>query len=263
MREIITEAIGFVLCATLIYFLTRVIHFPNADTRAPKPKQSALIALGLLALYGLIVAILFLLVLPDHKTQPAEASLPANDQFHCGPGEVQTTATLAAIIVVPVVIVMQRCKESLASAGIMKNNLLRSVLVGASTFIIGVAAPSLIFHEVGTGSVFHLRVDHFWALLKFDIVGISEEFVFRGYLQTRLIQWLGRLPGWIIASMIQAFSHVPHRIAMAGLSPTDAIISSANLIVISLLMGYMMIRTGNIAASGVWHTLSDWLSKIQ
>jgi membrane protease YdiL (CAAX protease family) len=69
--------------------------------------------------------------------------------------------------------------------------------------------------------------------------------------------WIGKWQGWILTSILMALIHIPQRMAL-GLSPLEALISSASLIPISLIMGYIMIKTENIVAPGIGHTFANW-----
>ncbi len=104
-----------------------------------------------------------------------------------------------------------------------------------------------------------LTANQLWALPYFAVVGFGEEFLFRGYLQTRLVAWLGQWSGWLLASIVMAMMHIGQRVASMGLTSPEAVISSALLVPISLFMGYVMLRTGNIVAPGICHTFANWV----
>lgn len=57
-----------------------------------------------------------------------------------------------------------------------------------------------------------------------------------------------------------ALIHIPQRMAAMGLSFQDAIVSSVLLILISLTMGYIMLKTENIVAPGIYHTFANWVN---
>jgi membrane protease YdiL (CAAX protease family) len=46
---------------------------------------------------------------------------------------------------------------------------------------------------------------------------------------------------------------------VGGLNPLAALVSSASLLPISLLMGYVLLRTENIVAPAIFHTFADWV----
>ena len=59
-----------------------------------------------------------------------------------------------------------------------------------------------------------------------------------------------------------ALAHIVQRITMQGLSPLEALVSSALLIPVSLLLGYVMLQTENVIAPAVFHTFLDWVDTL-
>lgn len=47
---------------------------------------------------------------------------------------------------------------------------------------------------------------------------------------------------------------------LLGLPFKEAIISSVLLIPISLMMGYIMIKTENLVSVGIYHTFANWVN---
>jgi membrane protease YdiL (CAAX protease family) len=158
--------------------------------------------------------------------------------------------------------VMRRRHEALSSAGITKHNFGKSALLG-----IILSAFMFLFHMITKrfymgGVLRSISLGDFWALATFLVVGSSEEFGFRGYLQTRLMSWLGTVWGWVLASTLMAVMHVVQRITVMGMAGTDAIVSSLSLIPISLLYGYIMLQTENVVAGTILHAFIDWSSVV-
>jgi membrane protease YdiL (CAAX protease family) len=175
---------------------------------------------------------------------------------------VLSQAILALIAFGPAVLVMRLRREPWASAGVSDQNLGRSLAVGVVLSVVTVAGAFLGDERRFGRVIAGLAVSHFWALLKYALVGFGEEFVFRGYLQTRLVAWLGRWQGWVVTSVLMALSHLVQRMAVVGMSPLDALVSSASLVPVSLLMGYVMLRTENVVAPGLFHTFADWVNML-
>jgi membrane protease YdiL (CAAX protease family) len=57
-----------------------------------------------------------------------------------------------------------------------------------------------------------------------------------------------------------ALVHVSGRMMIGGLDVLTALLSSAMLITIGLLIGYTMLRTENVVAPAILHTVADWLN---
>lgn len=101
-----------------------------------------------------------------------------------------------------------------------------------------------------------------YGFIYFLAVGFGEELLFRGYLQTGCVSWLGAVKGLVLASLIMAFMHLPHRLFAVGMDPVQAIASAASLIPFSLAAGFLMLRTKNTLGPAVMHTILDWISNI-
>ncbi|MBU1948773.1 MAG: CPBP family intramembrane metalloprotease, partial [Candidatus Eisenbacteria bacterium] len=210
----------------------------------------ALFAIGM----GWILVIVLLLALTGHA--------PTNSQGAAqwplvGPGDVAAQLILAIISVGPILFVMHRRREYPASAGISAQNLWRSLAVSA--LIISAAGVWYCFVNRRSGAGASCHASGLWALMQLAIVGFTEEFAYRGYLQTRLIGWLGSYQGWILASVLMAMAHVGHRVGIEGMAAGEALLSAAALIPISLFLGFVMLRTQNIVAPGLLHMFVNWL----
>ncbi len=52
--------------------------------------------------------------------------------------------------------------------------------------------------------------------------------------------------------------HFPHRLLLGGLSPGQAALATIGLIPAGLFLGFVMLRTRNIVASGILHTFINF-----
>ena len=87
-------------------------------------------------------------------------------------------------------------------------------------------------------------------------VGIGEETLFRGYIQTDLMRKYGNLTALIVTSIIFAAIHIVMLIAGQEVSP----LSIFNIFLASLAMGYLYVITGSICASIGFHFFQDFLA---
>jgi membrane protease YdiL (CAAX protease family) len=136
-------------------------------------------------------------------------------------------------------------------------NLGRSVVLSVFLISAFVGWCLLVSRRCDVASL--LQMTGIWALLQFTIVGFAEEFAYRGYLQSRLIAWLGGYQGWVLASVIMAMAHIVPRAAALRMTAGEALSSSAMLIPISLFLGVVMMHTKSIVAPGLLHTTINWL----
>jgi membrane protease YdiL (CAAX protease family) len=255
--QLSVQSLAFVAVGAAVYVLTRVLGFRYRTWPFASARDSSLWGIAAVLIGWMLVSMLCLLVARRQDT-PQE---PLGDRQY-NANDVVSQAILALIAFGPALLVMRRRRESWASAGVSAHNLGRSLMTGILLIALSTAAGMLLgkrsFGEMASG----LTVSHFWALLQYAIVGFGEEFAFRGYLQTRLMAWLGRWQGWVVTSVLMALAHVVQRITMVGLLPLEAVLSSASLIPISLLLGYMMLRTENVVAPGLFHTFANWVGTL-
>ncbi len=264
MTGILSGILYFFVSLGFVHAVTAIVPFVRRGVWFDDARRSTLCALLSLAVGPALILALFLTLGGAQRMRrpPASPAPPARQQ-NSAPRDsfnsVLSQAIIAVIVFGPAVLMMRRRKESWASAGVSRTNLRKSIVLGA---LIGLVTTSAVVASRGWGVLATLGVGHFWAFLRYGVVGFGEEFAFRGYLQTRMIAWLGRASGWVLASVIMALAHVGQRMAAMGMSPVAALASSVALVPISLLLGYLMIRTENIAAPGLVHTFADWVNTL-
>ncbi len=242
------QSLALFLTGIAVYVITRLLKLRSSGWAFPDARRAAIPALVLVAAW---ILLLIAVVVWFTGRAPVSSSVPSRPHYDLG--RLLNQAIVYLIFVGPALLFMRFQREPWASAGVSRRNLPGALLVG------GVLAAVSIATSGGIQALLALDADQLWALPTFAVVGFGEEFLFRGYLQTRLIAWLGQWSGWLLSSFIMAMMHVGQRVAIQGLSSPEAIVSSALLIPISLFMGYVMIRTGNIVAPGICHMFADWV----
>jgi membrane protease YdiL (CAAX protease family) len=202
------------------------------------------------------MAIIDLLMLRQYRQHgPTPGSAPTFTQLT----DLVPQIVVLAAYVVPAAIFMLISRERLASVGITTRSLWQAVLIG-----LGLALLTFYFQPGGFwAKIGKAHAQHAIAFVFYAFVGFGEEFLFRGYLQTRLVAWLGAWQGWVLASVSMALVHYPHRWLIEGQSAGAAAVSSLALVPVSLLMGFVMLRTGNIVAPGLFHTFANWVNTLR
>jgi membrane protease YdiL (CAAX protease family) len=250
--EFIILTLAFLGLGVFVFFFTAKLQFKHKEQQFLDVRKTSISALVALFIGWVAVSGLFWLfsLLGDSGGEPEEYRF----------GNVISQFIVSSLFFGPSLITMRGRKETWSSSGVTKHNLGKSLLLGVllSTFyfVLNILTKKLEFRNMFEA----FTPSHFWALATFFIVGISEEFGFRGYLQTRLVAWLGKGLGWAIASISMALAHIVQRITIMGMSETDAIMDSFALIPISLLLGYIMLRAENVMAGALFHTFIDWCS---
>lgn len=230
---------------------------PPRGPALPDPQKAGRWALVPLLLTYLLIAALMLLAASSRTGSRPDAPPLSVDQLYT-PGRVMNILFSYLLFALPTLAVMRIRRESLASAGVRRENLLSALLVALllGGMLVGGTALS------SRPALVPLSGGHFWAMLYFLVVGFGEEFIFRGYLQTRLVDWLGRWQGWLLASTAMALMHIGQRMAVGGMDFQQAALSSASLIPISLLLGALMLWSGNVVLPGVLHMFMDWVNTL-
>lgn len=154
---------------------------------------------------------------------------------------------------ISVILIVLLEKEKLQSIGITKINLMKSSILG--TFL---GVNLFIFYILTTKSDKTIMSwESLLMFIEFVIVGFAEEITFRGFLQSRLIAWKGVKIGCLFTALIYSFYHLPINL-FYGMNIETAIRECINLFPISLLFGYIMIKTKNIVTTSILHSFLNW-----
>ena len=173
------------------------------------------------------------------------------------PSSLRVQGLVLLVYVIPAAVAMYANRESLASVGITKRNLWQSLFIG-----LGLVLLTFFLQSGGINSAKLAKVAAFHGmfLLSAACVGFEEEFLFRGFLQGRLIAALGTWKGWALASFMMAAIHLPHRVWVDNMTLGQSALSAIGLMPVSLFAGFVMLRTRNLVATGLFHTFANLTS---
>ena len=95
-------------------------------------------------------------------------------------------------------------------------------------------------------------------------IGLAEEFFYRGYLMTRLCDWLGDRRGLVLNAAVFSLAHATFLLTRYGLSEVAFTLTSvAQTFLGGLLMGYAFLSSGNIFPGSVLHiSMNLYLSRL-
>ncbi len=95
-------------------------------------------------------------------------------------------------------------------------------------------------------------------------IGLAEEFFFRGYIMTRLCEWLGESRGLLLNALVFSLGHVIFILTTSGLDhPHFLIQTSLQTLLGGLMLGFVFLRSRNIVPGSIIHvSLNLYLSKI-
>lgn len=217
-----------------------ILKFDNYSIEFKNPRQNGLISLAVILI--IIVIDIFNCLYTSKHIMGLEYTFIA-----------------ALLELLPVILVLYFQHDTIESIGYTTKNLFRSIFLG----IILIAFFRLIVHFFITPNGMYYSVSQkISILINFLIVGFYEETVFRGFLQTRLIAWLGQMKGMVLTAVLFSLTHITSRLIYQQLSISNAIISSLPLIPCALLFSYIMLKAKNIAAPAIFHAGFDWINKV-
>jgi membrane protease YdiL (CAAX protease family) len=95
-------------------------------------------------------------------------------------------------------------------------------------------------------------------------IGLAEEFFFRGYLMTRLCDWLGDYRGLLLNGAVFSLTHVISLVSRYGFaSPVWEATMGLQTLVGGLLLGYIYLRSGDIVPCSIVHiSMNAYLSRL-
>ena len=251
------QSLAMVVIGVVVYALTRVLRFRHRAWSFTHPRDAAFWGLAAIFIGWVCVSALFFAFVEPTST-PAKGS----DAREYGLSDVVSQTLIILALLSPAAVAMRWRREPWASAGVSTHNLVGSLVVGMLLAVLTIAGTFFGGDSSLPEVVAGLTGRHFWALIYYAVVGFGEEVAFRGYLQTRLMGWLGRWQGWVAASILMALAHVVQRMTRMGMSPVEALGSSVALIPISMFLGYVMLRTENVVAPGLAHTFANWVGTL-
>jgi membrane protease YdiL (CAAX protease family) len=255
LKELGGSVLSFCMLGAIVYILALLLKVKYKGFKFSNPRKSAVYAIIAVIISSSIVVIVALSLSKSHNTSEMASEIQKFNH-----NSVINIIISWSIMLLPILMIKKSRKETWASTGISKHNLRASIIIGGILGIVTIAAV-VLFDSKTLGEIIQkLTLSTLWAFVYYAVVGFCEEFMFRGYLQIRLMEWLGRGKGWIVTSIVMALIHIPQRIVIIGLAPKEAIISAILLIPISLMMGYIMIKTENIVAPSIYHTFANWVS---
>jgi membrane protease YdiL (CAAX protease family) len=234
------------LLASLGAVLLIVFLFGRASKLAPlfpvfqSPKKEALIALIPLAILGAFVVFMAVMV-----WKPGDASAePGSYTF--GQALQQLIANL--IILLPFAAVVGIRRQGLETIGLSRHSLLPSLLVGLIA-----SGVTMVIYRYPISALW-MKPGEIYRLVAQLGVGISEEAIFRGFLQTRFTAWMGARRAEIITAVTFALFHIPQRIAH-GIAGASLAVDLLVLLAWGLVFGWAMRKMGNIAGLSLLHAV--------
>jgi membrane protease YdiL (CAAX protease family) len=152
--------------------------------------------------------------------------------------------TIIIIWVIPLLIIYKIERRDIRSLGLFipKDKYVVYFLYAVVTLIL----PLLV---VGYNSSYPIEF-----LEQILYIGLAEEVFYRGYLMTRMCQWLGKYSGLMITSLLFGLGHIISRVADQGIGYIlPATYIGLQAFFGGLFFGFIYLRAKNIWATALLH----------
>ena len=240
----------FSLFSTAIFFLitwviTRFYRPKKLEAKFAVPRKEVLLSIAYVIAVFIVLAVVFFFM-----SQSIGRPIGTSEEYDIS-RVLYEWGIYAMISFIPVFAILKIRHQSFQSVGLAKTNWRLSIGVGlllSAFFLAFNTTPERFLDRVFTFNTLY-------GFMYYLAVGFGEEFLFRGFVQLRCSDWLGETKGLAVASVLMAFAHLPQRIFVVGQNPIEAVFSAVLLIPISLLMGFLMLRTQNVLGPTVLHTM--------
>jgi membrane protease YdiL (CAAX protease family) len=161
---------------------------------------------------------------------------------------------VAVIIGAPFAVAVLVRGQPWLSTGLGKQTLRPSLQLGLALAVVTIFLLGKIYNLIDGISTSEINF-----LLAMLALGFAEEFAFRGYVQPRLSAWCGERWGWIVTAFLFTLWRIPQQILVTKMvSLPDLGIGLLDLLVFSLIQGWIMRKSGNVLAPALYHAFHFW-----
>ncbi len=174
-------------------------------------------------------------------------------------GEAQIGGQLlwAGAILLPVALLLLIRRQPLLSVGLSRPSLRLGLLLGIALALITIFLRGKVYSLLDGVSA-----AEFNSLLISLVLALAGEIVFRGFIQLRFTAWLGRTVGWLVTSLVHFLFCLPFVWLMNGGVLSAVWIPATVQLVQSVLLGWVMRRSGNVLAGGLYQAASFWVASL-
>lgn len=231
--------------ATLLSVLwTRSKKTRGKDVVFASPKREGI--LSLFVMLG-ILALLFTLQLLQ---LPEDASLLTRGLLLTG---------TSLLMCLPIVVIAKIRQQGAETVGLPRESLPAALTLGVVLALVTIALFATIT-LLGKGTLAPKSPVPLQRLLyliaTFTISAFAHEFIYRGYLQTRLVAWGGNVKGLLASALIYALWHWP-KFIQAGFNGMTMAVQFIALFALGLALGIIYHRSRSIIPAALFHASND------
>lgn len=170
-------------------------------------------------------------------------------------GDTALRMVIAVISLLPVIILLIARGQPLKSTGWSRENTRAGLMLGLLLVVL-----TIFLRGKFTTLLKGVTPEQGSLLLVLLILCLAEETIFRGYIQLRLMSFLGSTWGWLATVVLFLLWQLPGRdwISQFSTSWPEILIT----LVMSLLLGWIMRKTYHVAAPALFRAVAAWLMMI-
>ena len=167
-------------------------------------------------------------------------------------GELAQRAVLAVLCLIPFVAALFLRGQPLKSIGWGKDNLRAGLTVGLMLVVLTIFLRGKFLTLIKG-----ITPDQGSLLVVWLVLAFAEETIFRGYIQLRMISFLGTTWGWLATAGIYLLWTLPGRLWVMTFSEIWPILLIS--IAQALLLGWIMRKSGHVLAPLLFRAAAGWL----
>jgi len=257
LSDAVVEVVVLVVGVLLVFVLSKVLRLRPAPISITDTRKEGVLALlvivALLGVRAVLDTVGSQVVLPSFPLY----RLPPYSPF--GAVDVVWYTVVSLMYLAPMMATMRRSGQSLRSIGVSGKDRGRMLVLGfvLSAIYIGLFGLFALF----SGQVFvGFSASLSYGFVLFAVVGFSQEIVWRGYVQTRLIAHYGTIVGLVVTALFFGLWHFPMRYFQYSGAAIEALASCLLIFPAGLLNGYIMLKSQNILPSSIYHLFGNFSS---
>jgi len=247
--SLLSEFLG-VIAVTMLAALSS--RFERGPVKFLHPRTDGLLALGLI----LLTALMLLAGSGpgiDMKTQTLLLTGKADANSY-SLSDMGRQLMISFISLLPFAAVFIFRKQKLLSVGLGKRNLRPALLLGLGLALLAIFLRGKIY------AIMHgVSAPQAYILAALTGIALSEEIIFRGFIQLRLVAWLGERWGWIITALTFTLWRSAMLILIVGFVLETIWVNLLITLIFGLILGWIMRKSSNILAPAIYHAAHNWL----
>jgi len=147
--------------------------------------------------------------------------------------------------------------QKLASIGVTGKKLGKSLLLGAVAGVVLSFLMNVLPNLIAGGKVIPVGKAIYNVFYYFVVIGLAEEIIFRGYIQTRIYGLIKKdVPAIAMTGVLFYAMHLPYQMPVNGMQLS--LVNFAIMFALHIVMNFLHRKYNSLAAPTVFHGLLDW-----